>query len=165
MVKRIKMQQRASKQGGVGLIEVLVTLLVLSVGLLGLAGLQNESLKQTYNAYLESQALFLAEDMIDRMRLSPSPSLYAYDLSEGVNVSTDCIQASCDSAAEMATWNLSDWISQVQDILPSGSGNVEVINEAVSEYAITISYDDIRGENKDSDNPKPRRELRIITRI
>lgn len=165
MTNRINSQRAANRQKGVGLIEVLVTLLVLSVGLLGLAGLQNESLKQTYNAYLESQALFLAEDMIDRMRLSPNPSLYAYDLSEGVNVSTDCIQASCDSAAEMASWNLSDWISQVEDILPSGTGNVEIINEAAGEYAITISYDDIRGENRDADNPKPRRELRIITRI
>jgi type IV pilus assembly protein PilV len=140
-------------------------LLVLSVGLLGLAGLQNESLRQTYNAYLESQALFLAEDMIDRMRLSPTASLYSYDFSEGVDEAADCIAASCDSAEAMAAWNITDWVTQIENLLPSGKGSIESLNEALGEYSITISYDDVRGGNRDTDNPQPKRELRIITRI
>ena len=153
------------RQSGVGLMEILVTMLVMSVGLLGIAGLQSESLRHTYNAYLESQALFLAEDIIDRMRLSPTPSLYAYDFSGGVVAATDCTAVSCDTPETMSNWDLSDWISQVESVLPSGEAAIKPLNDALGEYEITIRYDDIRGGNRDTGNDQAQRELRIVTRI
>lgn len=56
------------KQAGAGLIEVLVSLVVLSIGLLGLAGLQYESLRNTQLSFQRSQAGYLLNDMADRMR-------------------------------------------------------------------------------------------------
>jgi type IV pilus assembly protein PilV len=53
---------------GFTLIEVLVAMVVLTVGLLGLAGLQATSLKNSQNAYYRSVATQLAYDMADRMR-------------------------------------------------------------------------------------------------
>lgn len=55
-------------QRGVTLLEVLVSLLILSLGLLGYAGLQAVTVKNNHNAYLRSQATTLAYNVLDRMR-------------------------------------------------------------------------------------------------
>lgn len=62
------------RQQGVGLLEVLVTVLILGTSLLAIAGLQARSLEQNHNAYLRTQANILAYDLIDRVRMaSPQP--------------------------------------------------------------------------------------------
>ncbi|HLE93281.1 MAG TPA: type IV pilus modification protein PilV, partial [Sulfuricaulis sp.] len=58
----------AFQHRGFSLIEVLVALLVLSIGLLGLAALQTTSLQYNTGSYFRTQATFLAYDIIDRMR-------------------------------------------------------------------------------------------------
>ena len=50
--------------------EVLIAILVLSVGLLGLAQIQNQGLRFNHDAYYLTQANFLANDMVERMRTS-----------------------------------------------------------------------------------------------
>jgi type IV pilus assembly protein PilV len=55
-------------QHGMTLIEVLVTLVIISVGLLGVAALQLTSLKSNQESYVRSQAAMLAADLLDRMR-------------------------------------------------------------------------------------------------
>ena len=59
------------KSRGFTLLEVLIALLVFSLGLLGLAGLMIMSVKTNHSAYLRTQATFLAESMADRMRADP----------------------------------------------------------------------------------------------
>lgn len=61
----------ARKTSGFTLIEVLVTLVVLSVGLLGLAGLQLVGMRGNHSAYLRTRATLAAADLVDRMRLRP----------------------------------------------------------------------------------------------
>ena len=56
------------KNRGFTLLEILVALLVLSIGLLGLAGLQTFSLRNNHSAFLRSQAVVLAYDALDRLR-------------------------------------------------------------------------------------------------
>lgn len=60
-----------NKQKGVTLIEVLVTLLITTVGLLGLAALQLNALQSTVDSGQRSQAVWLMQDLIERMRASP----------------------------------------------------------------------------------------------
>jgi len=55
-------------QTGSSLLEVLVAVVVLSIGLLGLAGLQMTSIKSSHSAYMRSQATLLAYDLADRAR-------------------------------------------------------------------------------------------------
>ncbi len=50
------------------MLEVLIALLVFSLGLLGMAGLLIVSVKTNHSAYLRTQASFLAQSMADRMR-------------------------------------------------------------------------------------------------
>ena len=56
---------------GVTLLEVMVSVLVFSVGLLGMAGLMLVSQRTNHSAFLRTQAGFLAQGMIDRMRANP----------------------------------------------------------------------------------------------
>ena len=57
-----------NRQSGMTLMEVLVAVLVLSVGLLGIAGLQVQGTRHAYDAQLHTLAVFQAQDMADRMR-------------------------------------------------------------------------------------------------
>ncbi len=62
---------RVQGQAGFSLLEVLVALLILSVGLLGLAGLQVLGLRHTGNAYFRTQATLLANEMVERIHANP----------------------------------------------------------------------------------------------
>ncbi|MEJ2108263.1 MAG: type IV pilus modification protein PilV [Acidiferrobacteraceae bacterium] len=61
-----------TNQRGFTLTEVLIAVLVLAVGLLGLAGLQLAGMKSNHSAYLRSQATIVAYDLLDRMRADPA---------------------------------------------------------------------------------------------
>ena len=112
---------------GFTLLEVLVAVLVLSVGLLGLAGLQTAGLRQNHSAYLRSQATQLAYDIIDRMRSNKATAdVGGYDLAIGAPPPSgppDCIASLC-SAAQLATYELNNWILSLSAALPLGDGQV-----------------------------------------
>lgn len=57
---------------GVSMIEVLVTLVILSIGLLGMAGLQLSSIRGTNSSNYRTQASLLANDIMERMRANPA---------------------------------------------------------------------------------------------
>lgn len=65
------MTRRTSRQRGFGMIEVLVTLLIVAVGLIGLAGLQLRAQRAELESYQRVQALILLEDMANRLRSNP----------------------------------------------------------------------------------------------
>jgi len=70
---------------GMTLIEVLVTLVIISVGLLGVAALQLTTVRNNYDAYVRSQAAVMASDMLDRMRANRADAmnnLYNADFGE-----------------------------------------------------------------------------------
>jgi len=69
------MNNPIKRQAGVGLVEVLITVLILSTALMALAALQTRSLQYNSSAYLRSQANIIAYDIMEQMRsLSPSPA-------------------------------------------------------------------------------------------
>lgn len=63
---------RRSGSRGFSLVEVLVTVIVLAIGVLGLAGLQIAGMRSNYSAYLRTQATLGAADLIDQMRVAPA---------------------------------------------------------------------------------------------
>lgn len=108
-----------SRQSGITLIEVLVAVLVLAIGLLGIAGLQTAALSTNFNSYQYTQASFLAESMLERMRANRQA--YAsgnsgYNLSAGTaaTVSVNCYNpGTACTAAQQAQWDMGVWYSQV----------------------------------------------------
>jgi type IV pilus assembly protein PilV len=100
---------------GFTLIEVLVTLLIFSFGLLAVAGLQTISKKANYDALQRTTASLLASDLVERMR-SNGRMLSEYVLAEGVTLGggtlgaapVDCTAADCN-ATQMAWYDLAEW--------------------------------------------------------
>ncbi len=135
-----------NKHNGFTLIEVLIAMLVLAVGLLGLAGLQAYSLRNTQSAYNRSLATELAYDLADRMRANLTEA-QKYATSAYITItppSSATAQASCYSAPGcsgniMAQNDLFEWNSAAISSLPSGVVGVTV---AAPIYTITVSWND-----------------------
>jgi len=131
---------------GFTLIEVLVTLVVLAIGLLGLAGLQASSLKHNNNAYQRTQATFLAYDILDRMRANPMA--IENGLYDNINTATAptgpaaCISTSC-TPQELVANDVYEWATSLTAVLPSGRG-VITGNGANAPFTVEIMWDDMR---------------------
>ncbi len=113
---------RNSRQRGITLVESLVALIVLSVGMLGIAGLYVSSLKAERTAQTRGQAIILVNDMIDRIRANAS-ARDAYDLQKaysGSPVSHGCVAGAGNcTSSQLAEDDLSRWIDSVKFALPS----------------------------------------------
>jgi len=102
-------------QTGVGLIEVLVTVLILATSLLAMAALQSRSLQFNHGAYLRSQANIMAYDIIDRMRINrDNINDYQRDFADTIPAGTS-----------LADTDLNDWLTNIEDTLPGGEGAID----------------------------------------
>lgn len=109
---------------GFTLLEVLVALLVLSVGLMGLAGLQMTSVSNARDAYFRSQAVVLAYDIADRMRANlQGVANDDYDAISGTEVAACRTTSGCTSA-QLSTDDVFLWRATVADVLPGGDAVV-----------------------------------------
>ncbi|MCP4332000.1 MAG: type IV pilus modification protein PilV [Gammaproteobacteria bacterium] len=126
-----------NRQRGVTLIESMIALLVITIGLLGIAALQIVAMKQNAIALNNSKAVWIGYNMTDRVRanLTQFTNYAGIDTSKGY--SQDCMGASC-SNAQMVTADASDWITQVEG-LPAGRG---MITGDATQLAITVMWDD-----------------------
>jgi type IV pilus assembly protein PilV len=113
------------KQKGFTLLEVLVTLLIMSLGLLGLAGFVINSVKYSKSAYTTSIASTLAGDIVDRMRANSRTALAA-----GVSPYTLAMGDATPNGTSVAATDLAQWRSSLAAALPSGTGSVCVISDA-----------------------------------
>lgn len=116
-------------QRGVTLIEVLITLLITTVGLLGLAALQATSLKFNHGAYLRSQANIFAYDITDRMRLNRTVAQAgSYNIS---------MAASKPTGTTLVQVDLNQWLTLLDTALPAGDGSVSCASNICT---ITIQW-------------------------
>ena len=119
------------KEAGVSLVEVLVAIVVLSIGLLGLAGLQASGLRVGQSSIYRGQAAQLAYDVIERMRVNVA-NAGDYVLALGDAAPTGTARADRD---------LQDWRLRLR-ALPGGTGSVAVNGAAVT---VVVQWDDTRG--------------------
>jgi type IV pilus assembly protein PilV len=124
-----KLQSPPSRQSGFTLLEILVAIVVLSIGLLGLAALQVVSLNNNQVAYYRSIASQQAYDMADRMRanLDGIGAGNYSDLTAVLPVDPACILAGCTSA-QMATTDHFQWLTNNARLLPGGTGTVRCVS-------------------------------------
>jgi len=80
------LKNRARGNGGFTMIEVLVAVLVLAIGLLGVASVQLLSMQQTSNANLRSQATLYAQDMAEQLRANAGNAMGASELAAWKNL-------------------------------------------------------------------------------
>jgi type IV pilus assembly protein PilV len=128
---------------GFSLLEVLVALLVLSIGLLGLAGLQAHTVSFNHSAYMRSQATSLAYDMSDRMRANRQAARDGeYDLAFA-DPAPSCGVLGGNTVAER---DIAAWGSALACELPAGNGRIERNGER---FTITVSWNEARSLESD----------------
>ncbi len=102
------------RQRGFNLLEVMVALLVLSLGLLGLAALQTVGLKANHESYERTQATLLIYEILDRMRANPQGVVGGnYDLLGAPPSYTNCAIATC-TPQELADYDVGTWVESLQ---------------------------------------------------
>jgi type IV pilus assembly protein PilV len=96
---------RTSEQG-VSMIEVLVALLILTIGLLGVAGIQTQMQTSQLEAYQRSQAVVLMQDMIDRINANrKNVASYVTASPVGTSTTLDCSAPATIAAKDLCAWS------------------------------------------------------------
>ncbi|MCX8114105.1 MAG: type IV pilus modification protein PilV [Burkholderiaceae bacterium] len=120
------------RQSGLSLLEVLVAIVILSLGLLGMAGLQAASLRTSQGSFYRAQAAQYADDMAERMRANLGQArTYGLALADAAPTGTS-----------VRDRDLADWLAKLRT-LPGGDGSV-AIDLANNLVTITVQWDDTR---------------------
>lgn len=102
-------------QHGVGLLEVLLTVLLISIGFLAAAKMQVQGMRYSQGAYTQAQAYFMITDMMDRMRGNPEAVEAGLYSNKGTTNNIDdpgCNTNLC-SPAQVAAQDLFDWSAMI----------------------------------------------------
>nr|WP_274522802.1 type IV pilus modification protein PilV [Ectothiorhodospira haloalkaliphila] len=126
-----------SAHSGFTLIEVLVAVVVLSIGLIGLASLQGTALKANHSAYMRAQATLIAQEMLDVMRVDRvAARQQSYD---------GTFSAPPAATGELPDDELNRWVTNLQNRLPSASAQISTVS-STAVVTISVTWDDSRGE-------------------
>lgn len=142
-MKSLQRHIDAHHQRGTSLSEVLVTVVILSIGLLGLAGLQLTGLRANGQAESRTAATWHAYDFADRMRANlTGASAGNYDTVVGNETDPGCIATGC-TAAELAQYDKWAWLQNIGNdpVLLSGTGRV---TEDDGVFTVTVMWDESR---------------------
>jgi type IV pilus assembly protein PilV len=136
------------RQSGITMIEVLVTLVIVSVGLLGAAAMVINGLESNRNAYLRTQASILAYDMADRIRANVSQvdsyGGFSFDAGDELPTVPACYssEGGCN-AASMGNVDKAQWASALAMsdggviLLPEAQGTIV---QSGDEFVVTITW-------------------------
>ena len=133
----------ARGQRGDTMIEVLVTIIILAVGVLGAAALQVTTLKNLSTSHSAGVAAIIAEDFSERMRANPTAALadgYVHDTAPIGD--TDCVANLC-SMADLANYDIETWWNQLTAVLPAGTAEV-TRNAGTNTFVLTVRWDEDR---------------------
>lgn len=131
--------------GGFSLIEVLVAVLIMAVGILGMAGLQVVSMQQNRSSLLRAEAMQIGNDMLDRIRSNPTADYTGVAFDDDPAVVGTCINTEC-SLDQMRDFDIAQWKCSINSVdengdtytacddshlnitgsLPQGAGKIEV---------------------------------------
>ena len=145
---------KRNRQKGVGLVEILVAVVIVSIGFLAAATMQVQGMRFSQGAYFRSQAYFMASSMIDRMR--NNTRAVTDGLYDGRATGSNLVNRNCDandcSSAEMVDHDLYEWSSSLHNLrgvsnfipaLPSSpgipaQGSIQLIQQ--NEYRVTLVW-------------------------
>lgn len=127
------------QRGAISLIEVLVALLVLTFGILGLAGMQISSLRGNTSALVRTQATELGYDLMDRMRANR-------DVAINGGYAAGFGSAEEPPELSLASSDIEQWKALLASFLPSGGGSVVVSDRLAT---VVIRWDENWATNAD----------------
>ena len=162
-MKTVKLEKWEAKlQQGFSMIEILITLVLVAITMLGTAGLQVYAMKQNQGSLYRTQAILLVTDMAERIEANKSAAtlgLYALDPGQVVSPpatsspATDCDNVACTSD-QLAVFDQAKWVNQISQTFPADSGWQIVCPPAnavtnLTTCSITVSWVDRRTSNSD----------------
>ncbi len=161
---RNRRQLNRLNQGGVGLLEVLIAMLILGIGMLGMMGLQSESIRYNHNAALRARAAMMASDMMDRIRANEDHAQNSSSYTTTIGTATgDCTTDwpdTCEgsskncSPAQLAGWDIAQWKHQLACQLPAGDGAISFTDAPAGKiYTITVELEEMRTEGNTTGAP------------
>ncbi len=146
---------RTSKRiRGFSMVEALVALVVLGVGMLGIASLYVVTLRTSGSAISRMQAVNLASDLGDRIRSNRNAGTAYEHNGEGATEDSDrCmgVSANC-SAEEMAAYDLALWQEQIEAALPGNPTGTVDVDTATNPTTYTITITWLEAGQADEDN-------------
>ena len=129
------------RQRGFSLVEVMIALVIMSVGMLGIAGLYVQSLQAGRTSMFRHHAVTLAGDVADRIRANPTAAIAYID---PVGANNNCVLGDVDcTPGQMAANDVLLWKAQAADTLPGGDVTVvfaAAVGTTPPSYQITISW-------------------------
>ena len=139
------------RQNGATLIEALVSILVLSLGLLGMAGLQLNALSFQKSSWAQHRISELTIDIVERMQTNPVASqdgrynyVQTYALSSAATLTSNGCRSSTATVActtqQIAGDDLSSWLIKAQQSLPGGAASIS--GDATRGFIVTAMYVD-----------------------
>jgi len=138
------MMLRNSK--GFSLVEVMIALIIMSVGMLGIAGLYVQSMQAGRTSMLRHHAVTLAGDIADRIRANPIAG-EAYEVATGADNGCVATGATCN-AQQMAAHDISLWQAQAASFLPPFADQSQQVvvtfdgGAIPPTYTITVRWDE-----------------------
>jgi type IV pilus assembly protein PilV len=126
------MNMNVERATGFSMVEVLVSIVILSIALLGTAGLVGSSLRSTNTSYYRSQATVLADDILDRMRANRTSA-------RNGEYNIDLGPAYAAPSGSLAEYDTHEWTDTLASTLPDGQGTVSVAGGVV---IVTIQWDE-----------------------
>lgn len=140
------MQIKKSDQRGVSFLEVLVAVVILSVGFLATSRMQIMGMRYNQSAFFKSQASIMAADIADRMRSNiAGVDNGEYDAINTESLPSDpgCMTSGCD-ASELAALDINQWGTNIESSLPDGKGEVTRNGNI---FEIEVKWDEKVSEN------------------
>lgn len=152
------------QQRGASMVEIVVTIVIVAIALLGLASMQANAMTYLKIANLRSEAVQAAYDISDRMRANGAaiksggvnPNFYSYTASyasKGGSMPTvpTCATAGQCTAQEIANIDLAEWQRGLSSRLISGGGYV--VPNAVNGYDVTVMWKELSLTTTDAGCP------------
>lgn len=142
-------RSRKTSQKGITLLESLVAIVVMSLGLLGVVGIQMRTLTDTQTGVRRAQAVKLIEDLSERVRANPNAignaASYAVAWSATLSAPPACainsgFPATSCTAAQLATYDVDRWLRGVRANLPLGDATVFVSGSDARQLGVMLAW-------------------------
>lgn len=118
---RARQTRPLSRERGYTLLEVLIALIIFSIGMLGIASLQAHSLRMNHGSYQRTQAIFLAYDIMDRLRANRAEArVGSCNVAFGASL----------PGGDLCATDVNDWLVDVGEYLSEGQGRIRCTSSA-----------------------------------
>lgn len=154
------------KHHGFSLLEILISMLLISISMLGIASLITRSMQMGQDGLLRTQAIILTGNMIESIEANNAGAFnqdYVIAAAAAVDNPPDCLQIYC-TPTQLATYDLGLWKQTIADQLPGGTGAISAtVNGDIINYTLVISWNERRSKTEYEFNENSAEVVSYIT--